>query len=63
LATEPDLRAMLAQLFMFFLPELLPLPCGTLKYLLHAFTFVIVLAVAAATLIDIVSFIQLASGK
>ncbi len=33
------------------------------KYLLHAFTFVIVLAVAAATLIDIVSFIQLASGK
>ncbi len=54
---------MLAQLFMFFLPELLPLPCGTLKYLLHAFTFVIVLAVAAATLIDIVSFIQLASGK
>jgi hypothetical protein len=33
------------------------------KYLLHAFTFVVVLAVAAGTLIDIVSFIQLASGK
>jgi len=33
------------------------------KYLLHAFTFVIVLAVAAATLVDIVSFIQRASGK
>jgi hypothetical protein len=31
------------------------------KYLLHAFTFVVVLAVAAAILIDIVSFIQLAS--
>jgi hypothetical protein len=29
------------------------------KYLLHAFTFVIVLAAAAATLIDIVNFIQL----
>jgi hypothetical protein len=33
------------------------------KYLLHAFTFVIVLVTAAAALIDIVSFIQLASGK
>jgi uncharacterized BrkB/YihY/UPF0761 family membrane protein len=33
------------------------------KYLLHAFTFMIVLAVAAGALIDIVSFIQLASGK
>src|SRR5467141_3099363 len=33
------------------------------KYLPQAFTFAIVLAVAAATLIDIVSFIQLASGK
>jgi hypothetical protein len=33
------------------------------KYLLHAFTLVIVLAFAAAALIDIVSFIQLASGK
>jgi hypothetical protein len=31
------------------------------KYLLHVFTFVVVLAVAAAMLIDIVSFIQLAS--
>jgi hypothetical protein len=31
------------------------------KYLLHAFTFVVVLAVAAAILIDIVTFIQLAS--
>lgn len=33
------------------------------KYLLHAFTFVIVLAAAAAILIDIVSFFRLASGK
>jgi hypothetical protein len=33
------------------------------KYLLHAFTLLIVLAVAAATLVDIVSFIQLANGK
>jgi uncharacterized membrane-anchored protein len=31
------------------------------KYLLHVFTFVVVLAVAAAILIDIVTFIQLAS--
>ena len=31
------------------------------KYLLHVFTFVVVLAVAAAILIDIVIFIQLAS--
>jgi hypothetical protein len=33
------------------------------KYLLHAFTFVIILAVATGILIDIVSFIQRASGK
>jgi hypothetical protein len=33
------------------------------KYFLHAFTFVVVLAVAAAILIDIVSFIHLVSGK
>lgn len=33
------------------------------EYLLHAFTFVIVVAVAAAALIDIVSFIQRASGR
>ncbi|MDE5453332.1 hypothetical protein GWE18_10720 [Bradyrhizobium sp. CSA112] len=32
------------------------------KYLLHAFTFVIVFAAAAATLIDIVSLVQLARG-
>ena len=33
------------------------------KYILHAYTFVIVLAVAAATLVDIVIFVQRASGK